>query len=349
MRLGLIANTERGAQTPGIFYSYDQKASVLGRSTLNGTGCLRSARRGSVAVIAPKGRLRFSNLSPWRGAGRLPAQSFGRFRCDRCRSGLTANHMMIGFNGTKGSRAGARMSNNYHSATVEWLGSWIASGKVQPGEALKVEAGLCEELGVSRTVVREAIKTLVAKGMLDVGPKVGTRVTPVRSWNLFDVQVVRWLAENGLPESFVMDLLDLRRTIEPTAVRWACERATPKQIAEIQAAYQMLAASLGDKDEYNRADKLFHEAVLAASHNQFIERMVPALGALLAVSFEVSSTVPDELGLTLPLHRDIADAIASRDVARGVWACMTLIERAALTISRHYPELVVLRGEQTAP
>ena len=241
------------------------------------------------------------------------------------------------------------MSNNYHSATVDWLGSWIASGKVQPGEALKVEAGLCEELGVSRTVIREAIKTLVAKGMLDVGPKVGTRVTPVRSWNLFDVQVVGWLAEKGLPESFVMDLLDLRRTIEPTAVRWACERATPKQIAEIQAAYQVLAASLGDKDEYNRADKLFHEAVLAASHNQFIERMVPALGALLAVSFEVSSTVPDELGLTLPLHKDIADAIASRDVARGVWACMTLIERAALTISRNYPELVVLRGEQTAP
>ena len=241
------------------------------------------------------------------------------------------------------------MSNNYHSATVEWLGSWIASGKVQPGEALKVEAGLCEELGVSRTVIREAIKTLVAKGMLDVGPKVGTRVTPVRSWNLFDVQVVGWLAENGLPESFVMDLIDLRRTIEPTAVLWACERATPKQIAEIQAAYQLLAASLGDKDEYNRADKLFHEAVLAASHNQFIERMVPALGALLAVSFEVSSTVPDELGLTLPLHKEIADAIASRDGARGVWACMTLIERAALTISRHYPELVVSRGEQTAP
>ena len=236
------------------------------------------------------------------------------------------------------------MSNNYHSATVDWLGSWIASGKVQPGEALKVEAGLCEELGVSRTVIREAIKTLVAKGMLDVGPKVGTRVTPVRSWNLFDVQVVGWLAETGLPESFVTDLLDLRRTIEPTAVRWACERATPKQIEEIQAAYQTLAASLGNKDDYNRADKLFHEAVLAASHNQFIERMVPALGALLAVSFEVSSSVPDELELTLPLHKEIAEAIACRDSARGVWACMTLIERAALTISRHYPELVVSRG-----
>lgn len=239
------------------------------------------------------------------------------------------------------------MSSSYHASTVNWLGAWIASGNVLPGQTLKIESALCDELGVSRTVIREAIKTLVAKGMLDVGPKVGTRVLPVRNWNLFDPQVVGWLAEKGLPENFVMDLLDLRRTIEPVAVRWACERATLEQIAEIQAAYEVLEASLGDKGDYNRADQLFHEAVLAASHNQFIEQMLPALGALLAVSFEVSSAVPEELGLTLPLHKELADAIAARDAARGVWACMSLIERAAVTISRYYPELVALRGQST--
>lgn len=349
MRLGLIASCQRGTTVHDSIHSYD--LSLSGLAKYSGFPVRKRALinlgRPSMPGSSTSSTHSFTLTSST--SVRHISTSPERNNSTSCRANLTANHMMIGFSRTKGSRQEARMSNNYHSATVDWLGSWIASGKVQPGEALKVEAGLCEELGVSRTVIREAIKTLVAKGMLDVGPKVGTRVTPVRSWNLFDVQVVGWLAENGLPESFVMDLLDLRRTIEPTAVRWACERATPKQIAEIQTAYQMLAASLGDKDEYNRADKLFHEAVLAASHNQFIERMVPALGALLAVSFEVSSTVPDELGLTLPLHKDIADAIASRDVARGVWACMTLIERAALTISRNYPELVVLRGEQTAP
>ncbi|TLX55093.1 FadR family transcriptional regulator [Stutzerimonas nosocomialis] len=237
------------------------------------------------------------------------------------------------------------MSSSFHAATVDRLGLLIASGVVAAGQTLKVEAALCEELGVSRTVVREAIKTLVAKGMLDVGPKVGTRVLPVRSWNLFDPQVVGWLAAKGLPENFVMDLLDLRRSIEPMAVRWACERATPAQIEEIQAAYRMLEASLGDKGDYNLADRRFHEAVLAASHNQFIEQMLPALGALLAVSFEVSSTVPEELGKTLPLHKDLADAIATRDAARGVWACMSLIERAAVTIAQFYPELVARRRE----
>lgn len=260
---------------------------------------------------------------------------------------LTANHMMNSLSSISNFSHEVSMSSNYHASTVDWLGAWIASGAVLPGQTLKVESALCDELGVSRTVIREAIKTLVAKGMLDVGPKVGTRVLPVRNWNLFDPQVVGWLAENGLPENFVMDLLDLRRTIEPVAVRWACERATPEQIEEIQTAYRVLEASLADKGDYNRADQLFHEAVLAASHNQFIEQMLPALGALLRVSFEVSSAVPDELGLTLPLHKDLADSIAARDSARGVWACMSLIERAAVTISRYYPELVALRCQHT--
>jgi DNA-binding FadR family transcriptional regulator len=228
------------------------------------------------------------------------------------------------------------MSSSFHASTVNRLGAWIVQGSVLPGQSLKVEAALGEEFGVSRTVIREAIKTLVAKGMLEVGPKVGTRVLPVRSWNLFDPQVLGWLAEKGLSQSFAKDLLDLRRTIEPMAVRWACDRASAEQIADIQAAYEVLEASVTDLGDYNHADQRFHEAVLAASHNQFIEQMLPALGALLAISFEVSSAVPGELGRTLPLHKALADAIASRDSARGVWACMSLIENADEVISRSF-------------
>ncbi|WP_434134473.1 FadR family transcriptional regulator [Pseudomonas luteola] len=226
------------------------------------------------------------------------------------------------------------MSNSFHASAVDKLGSLIASGQFKPGDALKVEADLGEELGVSRTVVREAIKTLVAKGMIEVGPKVGSRVLPLNRWNLFDPQVVAWLSRGGLPENFVKDLLDLRRAIEPVAVRWACERATPEQIRRVQAAYTALEASLSGGD-YNSADQHFHECVLAASHNQFIEQMVPALGALLAVSFQISSVDPSELQRTLPLHKELADAIAARDSSRGVWACMTLIDKAAVTISKY--------------
>jgi len=136
----------------------------------------------------------------------------------------------------------------------------------------------------------------------------------------------------------VKDLLDLRRAIEPMAVRWACERASAQQIAQIHAAYRLLEASVTDLGDYNHADQCFHEAVLAASHNQFIEQMLPALGALLAISFEVSSAVPGELGRTLALHKELADAIATRDSARGVWACMSLIENADEVISRSFAQ-----------
>lgn len=240
------------------------------------------------------------------------------------------------------------MSNSFHASTVDWLGSWIAAGHVQPGQTIKVEADLGEQLGVSRTVIREAIKTLVAKGLLEVGPKVGTRVLPVRRWNLFDPQVVGWLSRNGLPENFVDDLLDLRRTIEPMAVRWACERASVPQIEAIILAYNALERAVDSGLDYNLADQYFHECILAASHNQFIEQMVPALGALLAVCFEVSAADPDELRRTLPIHKDLADAIAARDTGRSVWACMTLIDNAALAIKRYYPELMAGKAASAA-
>lgn len=148
-----------------------------------------------------------------------------------------------------------------------------------------------------------------------------------------------------MPENFVDDLLDLRRTIEPMAVRWACERATVEQVQAIRLAYHALERAVDSGADYNRADQFFHECILAASHNQFIEQMVPALGALLAVSFEVSAADPDELRRTLPIHKDIAEAIASRDATRGVWACMTLIDNADLAIKRFYPNVMAGRTD----
>ena len=85
---------------------------------------------------------------------------------------------------------------------------------------------LCDELGVSRTVVREAVKSLVAKGLLRTGPKVGTRVQPADDWNWFDPDVVAWQSKAGLTRDFLRDLQELRRVVEPAAVRLAAQRAT---------------------------------------------------------------------------------------------------------------------------
>jgi DNA-binding FadR family transcriptional regulator len=231
------------------------------------------------------------------------------------------------------------MSSSFHASTVDWLGCWIATGQVKPGETIKVEADLGEQLGVSRTVIREAIKTLVAKGLLEVGPKVGTRVLPVRRWNLFDPQVVGWLSRSGLPENFVDDLLDLRRTIEPMAVRWACERATGEQVRRFywlatRSNAPWTVASTTTAPTSSSMSASSPRATINSS-SKWCRPSVPCWRC-----FEVSAADPDELRRTLPIHKDMAQAIAARDAARGVWACMTLIDNADLAIKRYYPQVM---------
>jgi len=92
---------------------------------------------------------------------------------------------------------------NVHGNTVDFLGEAIVAGRYPVGGAVPPEPVLCEELGVSRTVVREAIKSLVAKGMIHTGPKVGTRVLPSDDWNWFDADVIAWQAKTGLSAEFI--------------------------------------------------------------------------------------------------------------------------------------------------
>src|SRR3954464_13276365 len=116
---------------------------------------------------------------------------------------------------------------NVHGNTVDHLGQAIVGGKYPPGQSIPPEPMLCEELGVSRTVVREAVKSLIAKGLVSSGPKVGTRVLASDQWNWFDPDVIVWQSKAGLTAEFLRDLQDLRRVVEPAAVRMAAERATP--------------------------------------------------------------------------------------------------------------------------
>ena len=119
-------------------------------------------------------------------------------------------------------------SKNAHSNMVEMLGCRIVAGQYPVGSTLPPEPALCENFGVSRTVVRESIKSLVAKGLLVTGPKLGTRVLPEDQWNWFDPDVVTWLSQNRLSADFLRDLQELRRIVEPAAIRLAAERASPQ-------------------------------------------------------------------------------------------------------------------------
>ncbi len=217
---------------------------------------------------------------------------------------------------------------NVHGNTLDHLGEAIIAGRYAPGGALPPEALLCEELGGSRTVLREAAQSLVAKGMLTTGPKVGTRVLPSEQWNWFDPDVVSWQGKTGLTREFLRDLVEIRRVVEPAAVRLAAERATAEDIAEIEQAYAGMRDAIEHGGDYVAHDLRFHQGLLRACHNRMLAQMSKALGALLRTSFEISTTRPDGPASSLPLHRAVLDAVIARQPQKAERAALVLIDGA---------------------
>ena len=220
------------------------------------------------------------------------------------------------------------MIKNVHGNTLDLLGLRIVSGTYVVGGGVPPEPILCEELGVSRTVIREAVKSLIAKGMISTGPKVGTRVLPRDTWNWFDPDVIIWQSKVGLTAEFLRDLQDLRRLIEPAAVRMAAERATPTNIAEIEAAYEGMRSAVFDGGDYVTHDLRFHQGMLKACQNRMLIQMNKALSALLRTSFELSTTKPDGPRHSLPLHKAVLDAVIAKNPAKAEKAILVLIDGA---------------------
>lgn len=217
---------------------------------------------------------------------------------------------------------------NVHGNTVDHLGEAIVAGRYAAGASIPAEPLLGEELGVSRTVVREAVKSLVAKGLVTTGPKVGTRVLPSDQWNWFDPDVITWQSKAGLTREFLRDLQELRRVVEPAAVRLAAERATAEDIAEIETAFAGMKKAVEEGGDYVTHDLRFHQGLLRASHNRMIVQMSKALSALLRTSFEISTTRKDGPRQSLPLHRAVVDAVIAHDPRRAEKAILVLIDGA---------------------
>jgi len=217
---------------------------------------------------------------------------------------------------------------NVHGNTVDHLGEAIVAGRYPAGSVMPPEPRLCEELGVSRTVVREAVKSLVAKGLVTTGPKVGTRVQPEDQWNWFDADVIVWKSRAGLTREFLRDLQELRRIVEPAAVRLAAERATPQDIADISTAFEGMRRAVEEGGDYVTNDLAFHQGLMRACQNRMMAQMSRALGALLRTSFEISTSRKDGPRSSLPLHRAVMDAVAAHNPAKAEKAILVLIDAA---------------------
>jgi GntR family transcriptional regulator, galactonate operon transcriptional repressor len=231
-------------------------------------------------------------------------------------------------------------SKSLSNQVVDIIGRKIASGELPVGETLPNEDQLAVELEVSRTVIREAVKILTDKGLVEVRPRIGTRVRPYNEWKLLDADVLRWQYESGPSREFLQNLITVRRSIEVTASEMAAEHATDDDLDYIKTCYAQLAGSVDDSGAYIEADLGFHESIYRACHNALLEQLAITLRGALKSSRKITVQIPGGSRDALPLHYAVLDAIVKHDVAAARTATHLLIDRSV-----HDIEIILNHGK----
>ena len=207
-------------------------------------------------------------------------------------------------------------SRTSHSQVVDELGKAIVSGAFSVGEILPGDMELLQRFKVSRTVLRESMKTLAAKGLVVPRARVGTKVTDKIHWNMFDSEVLTWHFDSGVDREFLLHLYDIRLAFEPFAAGLVAERAEAAEIEDLRQLAIQMAASGHTTDSLSLADLRFHMAIADMSHNPFMRTLGSLIEAALVGMFRMS-TPPSQNGFSniSDTHMAIVDAISAGDVA----------------------------------
>jgi GntR family transcriptional regulator, galactonate operon transcriptional repressor len=235
---------------------------------------------------------------------------------------------------------------NLHDHIVDALGGRIVRGEFSDNATLPNEPALAAELGVGRNALREAIKVLVSKGLVEVRPKTGTRVLPRERWNLLDRSVLGWMIEPGQKMQHALGLVEFRLIFEPKASYLAALRATPDERAAILSTCDDLEACLGKPlDVMSEIDLRFHKAILRASHNDILVHLGSLIENLMKIQVVATSQDQAELAAGVQQHRDLADAIAAGDAGAAEEASRVLVMSpyARLSDSVGTPRALMLR------
>lgn len=222
-------------------------------------------------------------------------------------------------------------SRTIHGFLVRKLGIGIVSGFYPAGAIMPNEAELLKENGVSRTAMREAIKILTAKGLLESRPRVGLRVRPAKDWNLLDPDVLGWYCENGGFAKIAPKLMQMRRMFEPFAASMAARYHTPEQLAYLVACYDRMATA-SSLDDWIAADLMFHEAILAATSNELLVPLGNMIREGLRILFTVSANNTEDAFYSLPLHKAVLDAIVAADPDDAYAKMVIILDRSDETM-----------------
>ena len=216
---------------------------------------------------------------------------------------------------------------NLTSSIVQDLGIAIVTGKYSGRNSFPVEADLCTQYGASRSVLREAVKMLTAKGLLGARPRQGTWVQPEERWNLFDPDVLRWLLERKFSSALLVEFTQIRLAVEPVAAAMAADAGPEEKAAVERALERMIAAEHGEDDPL-ASDIAFHIAILRASGNRFYTQLRELIETALRFSIRTTNRFKGVRLASVNDHKKVSDAILAGDAAAAEIAMRELIEEA---------------------
>ena len=221
-----------------------------------------------------------------------------------------------------------------HDNVLSALGTAVVSGTYAPGEVITLE-GVSAQHGVSRSVVREAIRVLESMGMVASRRRVGITIQPAANWNVFDPRLIRWRLDSGDRAAQLVSLSELRRGFEPVAAALAAERANPHQCRIMAAAVSDMAVHGRDGDlaAYLQADKIFHQTLLEASGNEMFRALNAVVSEILAGRTHHGMMPDSPNPAAIALHDEVARAVRLRDPAGAERAMRAIIDEAAAAVA----------------
>lgn len=229
-------------------------------------------------------------------------------------------------------------NRNLSYRVTEELGRAIVNGDFGPDDALPTEADLCQQFGVSRTAVREAVKMLSAKGLVSSKPRRGIRILPTENWNIFDADLLTWSLEGQPSHQVMTEFFQLRIAVEPEAAVLAARHASPDDIGAIAAAISGMRTAPCGSDEGFAADLDFHVGILYATHNRFFIRLRDFIKTALNIAIHFTTPAVESYEDVVTDHEKILRAIQRHDVEGARLHMRTLITDAYAVFEAH-PEL----------
>ncbi len=214
------------------------------------------------------------------------------------------------------------------------IGLSILRHEFKPGDVLLSEPELSLQFNVSRTVLREALKVLGKKGLIEARPKIGTRVRPREDWNLLDADVIDWQYEIGPDKTYLEAICEVRLMFEPMMARFAAARATDEEIESIVQYCQRMQDGIESAEEYIANDLCFHAALCAAAHNELLQNIMATLTSSLRISRLVTSHLPGANQAAMPAHWAVTRAVRKRDEPAAEEAMRKLVIATTADIHR---------------